>query len=162
MSSTNSMPPAFPAKDSDYTGWSKLDISVVPSYAQITAVTLNLKAVDVNKGEADPAVCSSDACRPILQIQYSASDSWSRLAHPTPATLPRTQAVTATFPSPTGPPGFQIFPINLASKNWQTDLDDHFITLGISNLNTNFSYNLYYGSDDPAANKPYLLIMTCE
>jgi fibronectin type III domain protein len=138
--------------NSDLRGWAKFSLGTVPSWAVITSMTLTLNAGSVDIGTAPT---------PVLEIWYSSDDGWTRAAIPTPADIAATVVVSGQFGA--GAVGFQNFTINVGARDWSGDVQDRFITLGIRNVNTNYSSNIYYGSDNnPAGTAPFLTLGTCE
>jgi hypothetical protein len=136
----------------DLGGWAKFALSTIPLWAQVTSLMLTLDAAAVNIGTTPT---------PTLQIWYSQGTGWTRNAIPTPADIPRTQVVSAQYGS--GSVGYQNFSINVASRDWSSDIAAGYLTLGIQNVNANWSSNVYYGSDTgPAGSAPTLTITDCE
>src|SRR5262249_23046374 len=116
------------------------------------SIRLSLDAAQVNGGTTPT---------PVLEIWYSVDDGWVRSAIPTPNDIHPTVAVTGTFPS--GATGYQNFDIDVSKHDWSLDLasTDRYITLGIRNTNSNYSFNLYYSSDSTAT-APFVIIGVCE
>jgi hypothetical protein len=128
-------------------------LSNVKSWAVITALSLNIKVKD-----------TAGSPTPIHELWYSASDSWTRAMNPQPADVSRTVAVSSTF-APTTVNNYQSVGLSLAAHNFQNDLVDGTVTLGVRCTVTppaaGFSYTQYFSSDT-AGQRPQLIITTCE
>jgi hypothetical protein len=136
----------------DLGGWAKFDLSSIPLWAKVTSLMLTLDAASVNIGTTP---------NPVLEIWYSQGIGWTSNTIPTPADIPRTQVVSGTFSS--GSVGYQNFGINVGSRDWSGDIASGYLTLGISNTNTNYSSNIYYGSNNgPPGSAPTLIVGDCE
>jgi hypothetical protein len=150
---------AFTNTQFDLTGWMKFDLAGggVPASAQVTGIVLKIIAQDVNQMGASPT----------LQVLYSSADGWSRRAAPGPSAVPRTQAVSPTMVSPaaTQPPIIHTFTLNATpgatGRDFSPDAADGTLTLGITSVST-AGENLYFGSDLPASQQPFITITTCE
>jgi len=129
----------------DITGWSGFNMSVIPDTATITAMTMRNYATTVQMG-------------PTVRIQYSTANDWTRA---TPGTnIPRSVAQV----SPPSTPAINVYnahTIVVDSFNWQADLADNFLTLGVDNTNTAYSY-AYYNGSDPGGNQPTLSVTFCD
>src|SRR4030095_16584241 len=130
----------------------------VKSWAVITGLTMAIKVQDTFGSPA-----------PVLELWYSSSDSWFRNMNggmgPQPADIQQTAKVSTTF-SPTTVNNYQSVGITLAAHDFQTDLADGVVTLGVRNTVTppvgGVSYTQYYSSSAIAGNRPQLIVTTCE
>jgi hypothetical protein len=143
--------------DSDEWGWAKFSLSNVKSYATITGLAMSIKVAD-----------SAGSPSPVLELWYSPSISWFRNmnanAGPQAADIPKGMNVSATF-LPVALNNYQSVTLSLAGHNWQADLNNGLVTLGVRNTVTPasgaFSYTQYYSSDT-AGQRPQLIVTTCE
>src|SRR5262249_13965676 len=121
----------------DTTGWVKFSTGMLPNWAQITSMRLYLTLALVG-----------GTTTPELEIWYSKNDNWTRAAIPTGLDVDRTLALT-----PRSAPGTieeaQSFDLNVSLRDWLSDLQsgDDYLTLGISNPVTTYSFATYYGTD---------------
>jgi Fibronectin type III domain len=136
----------------DLRGWAKFSLGTVPTWAKITSIVLTLTAQQVNIGNTPT---------PVVEIWYSADDGWNRAMIPTANDIHATTVVSGQYPS--GVVGKQNFTLNVGARDWSGDVADRYLTLGIRNVNTNWSSNLYASSDNnPAGSSPYITLGTCE
>jgi hypothetical protein len=150
-------PFGYRGDNSDLRGWAKFSLSVVPTWAQITSLTLFMK---VGASGGSPV--------PVLEIWYSQSDGWSRNMNggsgPQPVDISPTLLVSAQS-GPAATNTFQSFSLLVGSHDWSGDIADGFITFGVRNTAgppvAGSSYAQYYSSD-LIANKPYVVAGACE
>lgn|GEM_PF-3589767 len=136
----------------DLRGWAKFSLGTVPAWAVIKSIRMTLTAGSVSIGNTP---------NPTLEMWYSKSDGWSRAAIPVAADIEATQVISGQYGP--GAVGKQSFDVNIGARDWSADVTDRYLTLGIRNVNTNWSSNLYYGSDNsPAGSAPFLTLGTCE
>ncbi|MFT3842680.1 MAG: hypothetical protein QM723_37165 [Myxococcaceae bacterium] len=119
----------------DITGWWGFDLSTLPDSAVFTSMTL--KAY-MNTLYLDPS----------LVVQYSNSANWTRAAA-TYLNVPRTTNVSVV---PITPNAGQVntfvpFAINVGAQDWSADLAANWLTLGLDNVNTNYTFAYFAGSD---------------
>jgi Fibronectin type III domain/Pentapeptide repeats (8 copies) len=147
----------FRGDNSDLRGWAKFPLGTVKTWAKVTAITLEMK---VKSQGGSPA--------PVLEAWYSASDNWFRNMNsgqgPQPTDISPGMVVSSTFaPGTNG--NFQGIGISLGSHNWNADIADGYITLGVRNTSTppvgGSSWG-QYESSDTVGSKPYILLTTCE
>jgi hypothetical protein len=99
---------------------------------------------------------------PVLQLIYSPNTTWTRAAIPTPAEM-GTAAPVVSSQYGSGGLGWQYFEVNVGARDWSPDIAAGYITLGIQNINTNYSKNVYYGTDTGlSATTPFMTVFTCE
>jgi hypothetical protein len=55
---------------------------------------------------------------------------------------------------------FNAHPLTIGSHTWSTDLADNWLTLGVYNTSTVYSY-AYYDGSDAAGNRPTLQVTYC-
>lgn len=133
----------------DITGWYGFDFTAVPDGAVITGMTL--KAY-LNIVSSNPAVA----------VQYSDANNWAR-ATATFSTVARTNPnVSASVVNPVAGQvnSFVSFPIDGAAQNWSADQTDNWLTLGLVNTNTAYTYAYFSGSD--TANRATLDVTFCQ
>jgi hypothetical protein len=143
--------------NSDLRGWAKFALSLVPTWAQFTSMTLYMK---VGSSGGSPT--------PVLEIWYSQSDGWSRNmnggAGPQPVDISPTLLVSAqSGPGVNG--SYQGFSILVGARDWSGDIADGFITLGVRNeavLASNTNSTAQYYSSDSVATGPYIVAGACE
>lgn len=130
--------------DYDITGWVKFDLSSVPADALVARAEMRLSATTVFSS-------------PQVAIRHSTASSWSR-ATATAASVPRGPAVA-------GPRGVSVgwnsFDLDVNGHDFGADLAARFVTLGVTNTNTTYSYAYFEGSD-LASTRPTLELLTCE
>jgi uncharacterized protein YjbI with pentapeptide repeats len=136
----------------DYRGFIKVSLSQLPSWAVIKTIQMSLNAGTVNGGTTPT---------PVLQVLYSPNTGWTRASIPTPTVMGTSPpVVSAQYPS--GAVGYQNFDVNVGLRDWSADIAAGYLTLGIQNINTNYSFNTYYGTGGPGGTSPYMTIGTCE
>jgi hypothetical protein len=137
----------------DLRGFVRFSLASIPSWATITGIQLALDAGTVSGGTSPT---------PTLQLLYSPNTTWTRSAIPTPADM-GTNPLVVSAQYPAGATGWQYFDVNVGAHDWSTDLTAGALTLGIQNVNTNYSFNTYYGTDTgPPNTGPYVTITTCQ
>lgn len=133
----------------DITGWYGFDFTSVPDGAVITAMTL--KAF-LNTVSGSPAVA----------VQYSDGNNWAR-ATATFSSVPRINPnVSASVVSPVAGQvsSFVSFPIDVTAQNWTADETDNWLTLGLVNTNTAYTFAYFSGSD--TSNRATLDVTFCQ
>lgn len=134
----------------DITGWMGFDLTPIPDGALIQAMSVHAFATTVAMG-------------PLVRLQYSTANNWTR-ASTAPAALVRTVAeVSAPVALTAANQGtFVSIPVTLGAANWSVDLADNWLTLGIDNPLTAYTYAYFAGSDlGMPDNRPYLQITYC-
>lgn len=126
----------------DITGWYGFDTTSIPDSAVIVSMTLR-------------AYMTTLVGAPTLQVYSSTGNNWTRAAA-TPASLPRTTAVSAVFSPTSGVNSFVPFSIDVGAQDWSPDLVDNWISLGLDNTNLAYTYSYFAGSD--TANRATLQI----
>ena len=135
----------------DITAWMGFDVTSVPDTAAIQAMTVNAYANTVQMN-------------PTVRLQYSAINNWTRANSP-PAdfvrTLPEISAQVALTATNVGT--VVSIPVNVSVTNWSVDLTDNWITIGIDNALTVYSYAYFDGADilNPD-HRPFLQITYCD
>jgi hypothetical protein len=138
-----------PSSGFDITGWFKFNTTGVPAAAQVTMMQLSAYAVPD---------FSSPYQSPNVAISYTTNHTWTR-STATQANMPRTAQVTGGFGVPTVS-AFNTYTIAPGARDWSSDFQAGVLTLGVTNVNPNYSYAYFRGTD--TTEKPTLTIVTCE
>lgn len=129
----------------DITGWIGFNTSTIPDTATITAMTLRAYANTVQMG-------------PTVRLQYSTINNWNRT---TPGTMfPRSVPAASTSALAQTVNAYNAHTVNVGSFNWAADLADNWMTLGLFNTSTAYSY-AYYDGSDATGNRPTLTVTYC-
>jgi hypothetical protein len=111
---------AYATDQDHFIGWAKFGLRFIPQKTfTVTKATLNLTLVQAN----NPV--------PELQTRYSKVDGWTR----TSATSEVSADDIMSDPIPGKPTaGVNAYPLDVTKHDWDTDLNDGTITLGIENV----------------------------
>ncbi len=130
----------------DVTGWSGYDLSGVPDNVDIDSITMSYHH---EVGFSNPF------SNPVVVVHYSTGNDWERDTVML-ADLPRTEIVSDSYDTFTTD-DWNAYSIDVAARDWTSDLSDDWITFGLTNTNDFYSYVYFFGTDDPATT-PFLTI----
>ena len=137
---------AYTSSTQDTTGWIGFDMSNIPDNLLISDMALNLRHTTWYRSPKND---------PETVIVYSTANHWSRMEADI-TTIQRGDAVS-DITSEFIVDDWNTFPIDVNSHNWTEDLDDNWLTLGVDEINENYRYMYFYGTDD-ASTRPSLQI----
>jgi len=113
---------AYATDQDHFIGWSKFGLRFVPQKTfKVTQATLNLTLVQVNN------------LVPALQTRYSKVDGWTRASTAGEVSIDDVMS-GAVAAKPVA--GVNSFPLDVTNHDWDSDLVDGTITLGIENVAT--------------------------
>ncbi len=130
--------------DYDLTGWVKFDLTAIPDDAQVSAASFHAYAQTVYNA-------------PQVRMQYSTANDW-QAATVLVTELPRSIPQVSSLLTPTQG-AYATFPLTLLPGAVEAELADNFLTLGVDNAATTYSYAYFSGVAD--ANPPYLRVTYC-
>lgn len=130
----------------DVSAWTGYDLSTVPDNVTISAITMSYHH---EIGFGNPF------SNPVVVVHYSTGNDWAR-GTVTLSELPRTQVVSASYNTfTTGT--WNNFAINVSARSWDPDLADDWLTIGLTNTNSFYSYVYFLGTDS-ITTAPYVTI----
>lgn len=135
---------------SDLTGWVLFDVSTLSGAQDVIDVVLRLH------GEDD---YGSPNNNPVVEVVYSSDDGWTRstAGDENPS---RDQSVSAQFDT-FDPTDWNEFPVDLTAHNFEDDLSDGYLTLGVDEVAGDYRYVYFCGTDN-AATTPQLEVTVCD
>ncbi|GDX81442.1 hypothetical protein LBMAG42_32530 [Deltaproteobacteria bacterium] len=129
----------------DVAGWVKFDLSTVTAGAVVTEAYFNLHGENAY---------GSPAYGPAVVIYQSVVDSWTR-GTVAPSTITRDDLVSVGITTSFTATGWNSLEIDVAAWDYATDIADGWVTFGVDNPRTYYSY-VYFNGTDTAAVRPEL------
>ncbi len=137
----------YTSGSTDIIGWTLFDLTVLPYPCEIASTTLWLHGEN-NYGSPKDS--------PETVIRYSEDDGWAR-SSVSASDIATTATVSPSSTTSFDPTDYNDFAIDMSVWDYAEDTADGWVTFGIDNINTAYSYVYFYGTDT-SSTIPYLEI----